>query len=321
MPIAVALAPDTFGANTANFETNYDPSLSCAGGTITAALTDGFLRTTTPPGGGQPVASDPKPPVASTYGPPLGSTYLTSDVIPFHGLGEDADDGTLPGTSLAWFIRGAGTPCCGTAAGTGSQVDFQASNLAPGDYIVTLIATDDDGQTDTAESLIHVLADSDHDGFSDAQETTGCLAGGAMNGSTPSDDRDGDGLPNASDPDPCVAATVYTGTADFDPDDFSLSSSGTPVTIYIRTPGRDIRQIVASSVKIVNIGGAAVSIANVGWTISGDRATAKFPRQAVTSFLKTNGASPGPTWFTISGSSNTNPVWRFEARDFTNVKP
>ena len=47
MPIAVALTPEVTGATTASFETNYDPSLSCAGGTIKASLTDGFLRTTT----------------------------------------------------------------------------------------------------------------------------------------------------------------------------------------------------------------------------------------------------------------------------------
>ena len=107
MPIAVGLRDEDAAGTTANFEVNFDPSLSCAGGTIEAALTDGFLRTTTPPGDGVPVGSDPKPPVAATYGPPLGSTYLTSDVIPFHGIGEDADDGTLTGTSLRWFIRPA----------------------------------------------------------------------------------------------------------------------------------------------------------------------------------------------------------------------
>ena len=47
MPIAVALTPEVTGATTASFQTNYDPSLSCAGGTIKASLTDGFLRTTT----------------------------------------------------------------------------------------------------------------------------------------------------------------------------------------------------------------------------------------------------------------------------------
>ncbi|HYI23501.1 MAG TPA: hypothetical protein VEX62_12810, partial [Candidatus Limnocylindrales bacterium] len=322
MPIAVALTPDVTGATTASFQTNYDPSLSCAGGTIEAALTDGFLRTTTPPGSGEPVASDPKPPVAATYGPPLGSTYLTSDVIPFHGIGEDADDGTLIGASLRWFIRLASAPCCGTLVGTGGSVDFEAGGLAPGDYIVTLLATDPDGQTDTAESLIHVIPDSDHDGFSDAAETNTCFgAGAATDGSTPSGDADSDGLPNASDPEPCVAATVYNAIVDFNPNDLNLTSSGTPITVFIQTPGRDIRQIVGSSVRIVEASGATTNIANVGWSVSGSVGTAKFARQPLITFLRSNGVTTGTVWIVVSGSSNTNPAWSFTGRDTTNTKP
>ena len=193
----------------------------------------------------------PKPPVASTYGPPLGSTYLTSDIIPFHGIGEDADDGTLGGGSLRWFIRAAAAPCCGTAAGTGGSVDFEAADLAPGDYIVTLVAVDGDGQIGVAESLIHVIADTDHDGFSDADETGTCFgAGAATNGSTPSGDADGDGLPNASDPEPCVKATLYNVTLGFNPSSFDLTSTGT-ITISIQSSQIDLRRVVASSVRIV----------------------------------------------------------------------
>jgi CSLREA domain-containing protein len=322
MPIAVALTPDTTGVTTANFQTNYDPSLSCAGGTIEAALTDGFLRTTTPPGSGEPVASDPKPPVAATYGPPLGSTYLTSDVIPFHGIGEDADDGTLTGASLRWFIRPAAGPCCGTLAGTGGSVDYQAAGLAPGDYIVTLVAVDADGGFDSAESLIHVLADSDHDGFSDAAETGPCFGdGAATNGSTPSGDADGDGLPNASDPEPCVRATLYTAIVDFNPNDLNLSASGTPITVAIQTPGRDIRQIVGSTVQIIGVGGAPVNFGNVGWSVSGSIGTAKFSRQQLVTFLKNNGVGTATVPIVLSGSSNTNPTWSFQGRDTTNAKP
>jgi len=321
MPIAVGIQPFQTAGTTANFQTNYDPSLSCSGGTIEVALTDGFLRTTTPPGSGQQVLSDPKPPVASTYGPPLGSTYLTSDVIPLHGSGEDADDGSLPGSSLAWFIRAAGTPCCGTPAGNGSQVDLQASTFIPGNYIVTLVVTDGDGQTDTAESLIQILADTDHDGFSDTQESSGCLAGGANNGGTPSGDADSDGIPNASDPNPCVAATVYNAIVDFNPNDLNLTSSGNPVTVAIQTPGRDIRQVVGSSVKIVEASGATTSSPNVGWAVSGSVGTAKFARQPLITFLKANGATVGTIWIVVSGNSNTNPAWAFTGRDTTNTKP
>jgi CSLREA domain-containing protein len=324
MPIAVGLRDEQAAGTTANFQVNFDPSLSCGGGTIKASLTDGFLRTNSA-GPGASVASDPKPPVAATYGPPLDSTYLTSDVIPFHGIGEDADDGTLTGTLLRWFIRPASAPCCGTAAGTGGSVDFAASGLTPGDYIVTLLATDTDGQSDSAESLIHILADSDHDGFSDAAETGSCFgAGAATNGGTPSADSDNDGLPNASDPEPCVAATVYNAIVDFNPNDLNLSSSGNPVTISIQTPGRDIRQIVGSSVRIVEASGAPTNLANMGWSVSGTTGTAKFARKPLIDFLKANGVTTGTVWIVVSGSSSTNPntpPWSFTGRDTTNAKP
>ena len=223
---------------------------------------------------------------------------------------------------MRWFIRPASAPCCGTAAGTGGSVDFDASGMTPGDYIVTLLATDTDGHTDSAESLIHVIADTDHDGFSNAAKTNTCFgAGAATNGSTPSGDADNDGLPNASDPEPCVAATVYNAIVDFNPNDLNLTSSGTPITVFIQTPGRDIRQVVGSSVRIVEASGATTNIANVGWSVSGSVGTAKFARQPLITFLKSNGVTTGTVWIVVSGSSNTNPAWSFTGRDSTNAKP
>jgi len=323
MPIAVGLLPNQSNDQTASFQYNFDASLSCSGGEILAALSDGFSRVTTPPGSGEPIETDPKPPIASTYGPPLGSTYLTSDVIAFHGTGEDPDDGQLTGTSLQWYINPAVGSCCGSSVGSGEQVDYDASQLAPGDYVVTLVITDSDGESDSAESLIHVLADSDNDGFSDDEESTTCFGtDAATNGSTPSGDADSDGIPNGSDPDPCVRAPAEaTATADFDPDDFSLSSKGTWVTIYIRTPGRDIRQIVTSSVRIVEIAGSTVNFTNDGISYKGDRMVVKFRRSTLANYFTSHGLTSGTVQITVRGTSNTLPSWSFEASDTTHVIP
>ncbi len=324
MPIAVGLLPSSTGAATASFQYNFDPSLSCSGGEILAALSDGFSRSVTPPGEGVEVESEKKPPVAATYGPPLGSTYVTSDVIAFHGTGEDADDGPLTGDALEWFIAPAGDPCCAEpAVGIGEQVDYDASQLDPGDYIVTLVVTDSDGESDSAESLIHVLADSDNDGFSDDEESTTCFgAGAATDGSTPSGDFDSDGIPNGSDPEPCVRAPAEAdATADFDPDEFSLSSKGTWVTIYIESADQDVREIASGSVRIVEIAGETVNIANDGISYKGDRMVVKFRRATLASYFTSHGLTSGNVPITVRGTSNTLPSWSFEASDTTLVQP
>ncbi|HET8786066.1 MAG TPA: NosD domain-containing protein, partial [Candidatus Limnocylindrales bacterium] len=321
LPIAVGITPDQTGATTASFVVNFDASLSCAGGEILAALTDGFLRTVTPPGSGEQVTSEDKPPVAATYGPPQGETYLTSAVIPFHGAGEDADDGALTGPSLAWFIRPSGDPCCGSQVGTGASVDYDASQLAPGDYIVTLVTRDSSGQTDAAESLIHVVADADHDGFSDADETGTCFGtGAATDGSTPSGDADADGIPNGSDPEPCVARSVFNAVVNFDPDALNLTSEGTGITVTVSVPGRDLKQITGSTVRIVAVGSEPATFNNVGWIVKKGVGTAKFSRAALVSFLADHGIENMRVSITVAGSSSTNPAWSFEGRDSTFVK-
>jgi hypothetical protein len=321
LPIAVGITPAQTAGTTASFQVNFDPSLSCAGGEILTALSDGFLRTVTPAGQGTPVLSDDKPPVASTYGPPLGDTYLTSAVIPFHGTAEDAEDGTLAGVSLTWYIRSSGDACCGEPVGTGASVDYDASQLAPGDYIVTLVATDSNGQTDAAESLIHVLGDDDNDGFSNLDESTTCFGtGAASDGSTPSGDADGDGIPNGSDVEPCVARSLFNATMNFDPDQLNLTSGGNPVTATITVPGRDVSQIKGSTVRIVAVGSQPITFNNIGWSVKKGVGTAKFSRSALIQFLVDHGVENASVSITVAGSSSTNPAWSFEGTDSTFAK-
>ena len=110
-------------------------------------------------------------------------------------------------------------------------------------------------------------------------------------------------------------------TADFDPEIFSIKSNGTWVTIYIRTPGRDIRQVVPSSVRIVEIAGATVNMANEGISYRGDEIVAKFRRSTLADYFTSRGIRNGNVLITVRGTSNTAPSWSFEASDTTLVKP
>jgi len=79
------------------------------------------------------------PPTATITSPSDGSTYTQGDAISFSGTGEDAEDGTLTGSSLVW------TSSIDGQIGTGSA--FTKSDLSVGTHTVTLTATDSDGAT------------------------------------------------------------------------------------------------------------------------------------------------------------------------------
>ena len=119
----------------------------------------------------------------------------------------------------------------------------------------------------------------------------------------------------------CEPATTYNAIVDFNPNDLNLGSSGTPVTISIQTPGRNIRDIDGPSVRIVEASGATTNLENMGWSVSGAVGTAKFARKPLTDFLKANHVTTGTIWIVVSGSSTTIPAWTFTGRDTTNAKP
>ena len=117
-----------------------------------------------------------------------------------------------------------------------------------------------------------VVTDADNDGVPKTVEDS-CLGGGDDDPTNADDDRDNDGLPNVNDPQPCVAASSYTAIVEINPDPLPAGSSGSPVTAYVRVPGRNVAQILASSVRITRIADQDVSTNN-DFRTSGGRSPA-----------------------------------------------
>ncbi len=78
-------------------------------------------------------------PTASITSPSDGGTYTEGDTISFSGTGNDAEDGTLTGSSLVW------TSSIDGEIGTGTS--FTRSDLSVGTHTITLTATDSEGAT------------------------------------------------------------------------------------------------------------------------------------------------------------------------------
>ena len=87
-------------------------------------------------------------PIATISSPSEGSTYTLGDTITFTGTGEDAEDGTLSGTSLVWTSSLYGE------IGTGTS--FTLDDLSVGAHTITLTATDSEGTTGTSSIGITV---------------------------------------------------------------------------------------------------------------------------------------------------------------------
>ena len=94
------------------------------------------------------------PPTAAINSPVFFATFLTADNITFIGTGDDAEDGTLIGTSLVWTSNSDGT------IGTGPSI---TSSLSAGAHTITLTATDSQGAAGTAIRIITVVTASDRD--------------------------------------------------------------------------------------------------------------------------------------------------------------
>lgn len=77
-----------------------------------------------------------------------GASYIEGDTISFLGRGLDREDGILPEDSLVWASNIDGW------IGAGSS--FSRNDLSPNLHTITLIATDDDGQSDTSAVSIQV---------------------------------------------------------------------------------------------------------------------------------------------------------------------
>lgn len=79
-----------------------------------------------------------------------GERIPYTQTITLLGLGLDAEDGGIPADKLSWTLSGPTT-----ATGSGTQLDL--TQLAPGAYVATLMATDQDNQSGTATRSFEVL--------------------------------------------------------------------------------------------------------------------------------------------------------------------
>src|SRR2546425_1128009 len=256
-PMAVALPPNTVGADgSATFAADFNTS-SCAGGTLTLAVNNGIQRTSTD----KPITctTAAPPPITTIDNPLAGKTFLSYDVIPLKGT---ATSRGVPIGALQFSAPGlAGSVAFGGAV----DLTPPTNGWTPGPYTITLTATAG-SQTGTASATITILKDSAHVGRSDA-ETDILPCKPAATPFAPFGDYDGDGIPNVNDPSICTKATFYNAVAISVPP--RLTAQSTSILIGMVVPFRSVSQINGSTVRIATVAGKSVGTTqtNTGWTV------------------------------------------------------
>lgn len=91
-----------------------------------------------------------QPPVATISSPPDGASFARGEAVSFAGSGVDPEDGTLPGSSLAW------TSSLDGSLGTGTS--FSHSGLSVGTHEIELTAVDSDGRTGSTSRTIAIAS-------------------------------------------------------------------------------------------------------------------------------------------------------------------
>ena len=321
LPIAVGLKPESAAGTSATFSYNYDPSLACPNGTLKAVGNDGFTSTGFTTVGQASVDPGPNVPRASISNPLNQKVFLTYSLFPVRGSVRDPA-GELLDSQLQWTVTGPGV----TRTGTGHQIDLNppASGGWPsGSYTATLVGTNAAGKSGTATATFTVKTDADNDGMPVDVESQSCFATGDNDPLNAYSDYDGDGIPNSVDPQACTPAASYTATADFNPDPLPVGSSGNTVTVDIRIPGRNVAQVIGSSVRITQIADADVSadprFQNIAWTVANGVGTAKFDRQKLVQYLAGRNIHNRTISITVAGRSGA-PPWTFQGTDTTFVQ-
>jgi CSLREA domain-containing protein len=335
-PIKVGVSPTSFDseAGTAHFDLRTDTSSNCeteAGtGTISVLVDDGFTQTPFTEVANAVVEADDQTPVAAIAAPLAGAKPLQFESITLWGSGHDAEEGALTGTKLTWS-----SPTLFTGTRTGEKVLLTppASGWTPGTYLIRLTATDSDGNP-SAETVtsVEILADNDHDGLSATFESQSCFPADSDNDpSTPGNDLDGDGIPTGNELNtangPCMAEDTYNAIIDWDPDNLQRMTSGTPISVKVKVPYRDVGQIVPSSVKITKItyvdanGDFAEANPNqpaISWSATGAEALAKFDRQTFIRTLNRLRIANQTIMVEVGGAFSDGTEWT--GKDRTNVK-
>jgi CSLREA domain-containing protein len=313
--IAVGLPPDPdlSDASSASWITNYDPSLACPDGTLTAIASDGFLRST--PAEAGDVDSDPQAPIPTIYAPLGGQQFLQYQGIALHGDAKDAEDGQV--TNLQWLLDG-------NPIGTGGSLNRTppTGGWPVGVHAVTLRAIDSSNTAVETSVQITILADADNDWLPANVEDDPCFPAGADSDPTNAfADYDNDGYSNLDDlytnEGPCVPAHEYSVLATFGPDVLYVPSRGDTVSITVVSPRRKL--VAATTVRITDLSGAEVSIAATSWTVDKNGVgKATFNRQVVIARLTELGLVGQTVSVTVTGDSSG---WTFRGTDTFEAKP
>jgi hypothetical protein len=337
-PLEVADPPIAVNEETgkAKFLCSFDPDVIGAtdAGTanITVVVNDTFTQSAPATA---PFDSEQTPPVASIAAPsPDGTTALQFETIALSGSALDAEEGHLTGEDLAWTAPGL------IAVEEHGEHVFleppEGTGWTPGSYTITLTATDAANKTSTDTVTIEILRDGDHDGIPAGEDFAACPpvpGSGDNDASNATADPDSDGIPNVDDQyttgGPCVAEATYNAIIDFDPDDLQRNTSGTPITVKVRVPYRNVSEIVGSSVKISKIvyadanGDIAEATPNqpaIEWSAKGQDGTAKFDRQKFIATLNSLKIANQRIVVEVSGNFSGSPTTSWVGRDATNVK-
>ncbi len=334
-PFDVAIPPSSFIEPTATepgkafFECSLDTDTIGADAgeaTITAVVHDGFTQSDTAT---TTLSSTQTPPVASIAAPTGGDTFLEFETIVLRGSALDLEQGHLTGSDLVWTENKPAGPLSGGEQGEENFLTPPAGGWTPGEYTVTLTATDDDMNKSTDTVAFTILADADHDGIPANVESQSCFTTGDNDPKNARLDYDGDGIANDDDQyttkGPCVRE--YNAIIDWDPDDLQRTSSGPPISVKVTVPGRSVSDIVSASVKIskivyVDSGGHVVEAnpnqTRIEWTARGAEGLAKFDRQDFVDFLNAEEVPNQRIAVEVSGRFTDSTLW--VGRDFTNLK-
>jgi hypothetical protein len=246
---------------------------------------------------------------------------LTYSLFPLRGSVRDPA-GELLDSQLQWTVTGPGV----TRTGTGHQIDLNppaGGGWPSGSYTATVVGTNAAGKSGTATATFTVKTDADNDGMPADVESQSCFTTGDNDPLNAYSDFDGDGIPNSVDPQACAPATSYNAIADFNPDPLPVTSSGNTVTVDIRIPGRNVAQVIGSSVRITEIADADVSsdprFQNFAWTVANGVGTAKFDRQKLVQYLAGRNIHNRTISITVAGRSGA-PPWTFQGTDTTFVQ-
>jgi CSLREA domain-containing protein len=322
--IFVGRRPDSVdNANhTATWSGTIDTSLAPPHCNVEVAVNDGFTRPPVTPTGTQTADAGNNPVVAAISSPRAGARILQYGLVPLRGLVLNAQ-GVVGSGAHEWSLSGPGI----TRSGTGPIVDLQppTGGWPVGSYTATLEKSGSTGPAERDSVTFNIVADADNDGIPASVESSSCFGTGGDNDPTNAyGDQDADGIPNVDDPQPCTPASSYTAIVDVNPDPLPTGSSGSPITANVRVPGRNVSQVLGSSVRITGIAGIAVSSNNdlksTNWTVSNGVGTAKFDRQKIVQYLATNGIHNRVISITIGGTSSGSPPWSFSGSDSVFVK-